>query len=90
MNFSDCDPFSLYARYAKIIYIDSQLKTLHVQWFEHSSQTILEDLGDPQELFLTDNCNDLPNRLVCGKVVANRLRPGDDTSKIAALDYFYA
>lgn len=83
--------YSMPPRFAKIIYIDSQVKdALHVQWFEHSSLTILEDLASPQELFLSESCSDLSCNLVSGKAVVHRCRPGDETSKLGPLDFFYA
>ncbi|KAH9932061.1 S-adenosyl-L-methionine-dependent methyltransferase [Epithele typhae] len=43
-----------YFWFAKIIYINQQNAELHVQYFEHSSKTILGEISNPQELFL---CN---------------------------------
>ena len=33
---------------------------MHVRWCEHAHMTILEDPSDPQELFLLNECADIP------------------------------
>lgn len=37
---------------------DSNL-IIHVQWFVASSQTMMGEISDPQELFIIDLCGDL-------------------------------
>ena len=61
-------------RFAKIIYINQQLEELHVQWFEHSSKTILQELANPQELFLCHLCGDIKLRdiNIAGKVIVHQ------------------
>jgi DNA (cytosine-5)-methyltransferase 1 len=54
-------------RFAKIIYIDSELQRAHVQWFEHSSKTAMCEISDPEELFLTDICDGLDLHCIVGK-----------------------
>ena len=39
--------------------MDQQKKLFHVQWFEHSSKTILEGISDPRELFLCNLCGEI-------------------------------
>lgn len=40
---------------------------LHVQWFEHASKTVLQEISDPQELFLTELCDSVEISLVVDK-----------------------
>ncbi|GBE88031.1 hypothetical protein SCP_1202590 [Sparassis crispa] len=54
--------------FAQIVYINQKRKQLHVQWFEHSSQTFLQEISDPQELFAFNSCSDIDIDLVVGKV----------------------
>lgn len=46
-------------------------KGVHVQWFEHSSATLLQELSDPQELFLTDTHDDRPWADILAKVTVH-------------------
>ncbi|OBZ68208.1 DNA (cytosine-5)-methyltransferase 1B [Grifola frondosa] len=73
--------------FARIIYIDQQRKKLHVQWFEHSSQTFLQEIGNPQELFLFKTCDHVDIKLVVGKVKVHRLPAME--AEVGPLDYFY-
>ncbi|EGO05372.1 hypothetical protein SERLA73DRAFT_68986 [Serpula lacrymans var. lacrymans S7.3] len=57
--------------FAKIIYLDGEHETMHVLWFEHSTKTVLQEISDPQELFLTDICNSLAFSLIVGKVTVH-------------------
>jgi DNA (cytosine-5)-methyltransferase 1 len=54
-------------RFAKIIHIDSEHQRVHVQWFEHSSKTVMGEICDPKELFLTDICDGLDLHCIVGK-----------------------
>ena len=53
-------------RFAKIIYIKRDL--VHVQWYEHASETLMGEVSDPQELFLTKICDNVAYQFVVGKV----------------------
>lgn len=55
-------------RFAKIVYINQQTKAFHLQWFEHASRTILQEISDPQELFLTELCDTMGIELIVDKV----------------------
>jgi len=54
-------------RFAKIIQINSDSQTAHVQWFEHSSKTAMGEISDAQELFLTDICDEVNLQCIVGK-----------------------
>ncbi|TBU32705.1 S-adenosyl-L-methionine-dependent methyltransferase [Dichomitus squalens] len=68
-----------YFWFARIVYIDQREKTAHVQYYEHSSKTYLEEISNPQELFLCPQyCGTIALRDVLGKaVVCNDYRPGE-------------
>ncbi|CAL1693859.1 unnamed protein product [Somion occarium] len=56
---------------AKIISINKWDKQIHVQYFEHSSKTLLQEISDPQELFLTNTCANLEIPNILGKAVVH-------------------
>ncbi|KZT09519.1 S-adenosyl-L-methionine-dependent methyltransferase [Laetiporus sulphureus 93-53] len=59
-----------YFWFGHILWINQKSKQIHVQWFDHSSQSCLEEIGDPQELFLTDTCGTIDvSRVVCKATV---------------------
>ena len=64
---------------------------MHVRWFEHSSRTMLGELSDPRELFLTDVCDKENLSIIAGKAEVIQLAtdasppPSDDR----AGRYFY-
>ncbi|KAA1471594.1 S-adenosyl-L-methionine-dependent methyltransferase, partial [Dentipellis sp. KUC8613] len=64
-----------YFWFAKIMYFQDigAEYGVHVQWFEHSSKTILGDISDPQELFLTNICGFIDPPMLVGKVKATML-----------------
>lgn len=41
---------------------------LHVQWFEHSSKTLLQEMAHPLELFALYECDDIAVGAVLGLV----------------------
>ncbi|KAI0348187.1 S-adenosyl-L-methionine-dependent methyltransferase [Trametopsis cervina] len=57
-----------YFWFGKIIYINQKNKTAHLQWFEHSSKSLLQEIHDPSELFLTKTCGDLQLSAITAKV----------------------
>ncbi|KAJ7922796.1 hypothetical protein B0H13DRAFT_1865409 [Mycena leptocephala] len=58
-----------YGRYVEQATIgDEVYKKAHVQWLEHGSQIILEEMAHPQELFLTMLCEDQRVGWIAGKV----------------------
>ncbi|KAG6901728.1 hypothetical protein C0995_008696 [Termitomyces sp. Mi166 len=72
-NIEDIDPTSTIADYfwfAQIVYcgMNPSPGHFHVHWLQHSTQTMLEELGHPQELFWNDICEDVPLGAVIDKV----------------------
>ncbi|KAF9444348.1 S-adenosyl-L-methionine-dependent methyltransferase [Macrolepiota fuliginosa MF-IS2] len=57
-----------YFWFARIMYIKNEEQIAHVQWLEHASQTVLSEMGDPQELFLCNMCNPVPLGALIAKV----------------------
>ena len=55
-------------------------KMVHVDWFTRASETILQETGDPAELFLVDECEDLRASCVEGKVQVHYLPPHEHWS----------
>ncbi|CAK8688847.1 unnamed protein product [Clavelina lepadiformis] len=50
-------------------------KMIHVDWFLRSSETVLQEAGDPGELFLVDECEDLNVQCVNSKVEVHHRPP---------------
>lgn len=51
----------------------------HVQWLQHSTQTMMEELGHPQELFWNDICENVPLGAVIEKMkVHESLNPPEN------------
>ncbi|KAJ3552491.1 hypothetical protein NM688_g4121 [Phlebia brevispora] len=57
-----------YFWFGKLIWINQRNRQGHVRWMEHASTTFLDEVHDPQELFLVDLCNDIDLTIVAGKV----------------------
>jgi DNA (cytosine-5)-methyltransferase 1 len=77
----------LLKRFAKIIYIDDSglaEHPVHVQWLEHGSQILMEELAHPQELFYNDLCGSIPYKVVVGKVTVHE----DPKFTVKAEDFF--
>jgi DNA (cytosine-5)-methyltransferase 1 len=55
-----------------------------VQWLEHGSQILMEELAHPQELFFNDLCGSIPYKTVVGKITINE----DPKSTVKAEDFF--
>ncbi|GJE89469.1 S-adenosyl-L-methionine-dependent methyltransferase [Phanerochaete sordida] len=66
-----------YFWFAQIMYFNLKKKTVHLRWFEHSSKTVMQEIFDPHELFLTDICDDADVRALVGKIegVEHRQQP---------------
>lgn len=64
-------------------------ETVHVQWFEHSSKTILQELGHSQELFLVNQCDTQALRHIIGKVITHYIQPDHSLADVQPHDYFY-
>ncbi|KLO20160.1 S-adenosyl-L-methionine-dependent methyltransferase [Schizopora paradoxa] len=63
--------------FAKVLSIRREDNTFHGQWFEHGSQTVLEELAHPQELFLTNLCDDIKLSAILSHCICRRLPPGE-------------
>ncbi|KAF5385343.1 hypothetical protein D9615_001032 [Tricholomella constricta] len=73
-DIEDIAPTSTIADYfwfARILYGDADAGMFHVQWLQHSSQTMLEELGHPQELFYNDICDHVLFTAVTHKIVVH-------------------
>ncbi|KAK7063908.1 mitogen-activated protein kinase [Favolaschia claudopus] len=57
-----------YFWFARIIYFHIDSQHVHLQWLEHGSQIILQEMAHPQELFITMLCEDQPIRFISGKL----------------------
>lgn len=67
-----------YLRFAQIVSISMTDKstTFHVRWFEHASRTSLGETSSPQELFLTDECDNIDARTVVARAQVRFLPVG--------------
>ncbi|KZT70140.1 S-adenosyl-L-methionine-dependent methyltransferase [Daedalea quercina L-15889] len=54
--------------FGRIIHINQARRKLHVQWFDHAPRSILEELGDPRELFLWNSCGEVDANQAYGQV----------------------
>ncbi|PCH37981.1 S-adenosyl-L-methionine-dependent methyltransferase [Wolfiporia cocos MD-104 SS10] len=54
--------FADYFWFAIIVWINQKEKQVHIRYLEHSFKTLLEEIGDPQELFLSPTCGDIDLR----------------------------
>jgi DNA (cytosine-5)-methyltransferase 1 len=59
-----------------------------VQWLSHGSTTHLQEICDPQELFLTDLCDSIDLRTIAGKATVHRCATLP-TPVIDHTDYYY-
>lgn len=64
--------------------------TAHIQWFQHGRKTVMEDLAHPQELFVTDLCDDLALVSVVGKANVKKLPPGERPPRLDYNEFFYS
>ena len=53
-------------------------KMVHVDWYLHSSETILQETGQTGELFLVNECEDLKANCIEGKVEVHHIPPHRD------------
>lgn len=78
-----------YFWFAKIIYISDEFENVHVEWFEHSTKTAMEQLGHPQELFLTNICSTIEFDVIIAKVSVQFVDPSKEMPVVAPCNYFY-
>lgn len=77
------------ARFAKIIYIDSYAKNAHIQYYQHSSKTLLQEISDPQELFLTQTDWTIPLHQILARIeVHSGYFKAQSAAKLNDLDFF--
>ena len=63
---------------------------MHVHWFQHGRNTVLGDLSNPQELFLTGLCGEVDLTCVVGKANVQYLPPGERPKKLDFKKFFYS
>ncbi|KAH7927250.1 S-adenosyl-L-methionine-dependent methyltransferase [Leucogyrophana mollusca] len=79
-----------YFWFGKIVSINEEHETIHAQWFEHSSKTAMQEINDPQELFLTDICSTIDFTLVVDRVMVHFFDPSQEKMpRMTPLDFFY-
>ncbi|TDL19401.1 S-adenosyl-L-methionine-dependent methyltransferase [Rickenella mellea] len=79
-----------YFWFGKIISIRSDDCSAHVQWFQHGKMTMLEELAHPQELFITDICQDVKLSTVVGKAKVVKYLPGIRPPRLVHDTFFYS
>lgn len=60
-------------------------QTVHVEWFYHGSQTIMDEVAHPQELFLSNECGFPGLHEIAGKVNVVYFA---DPEKVKPSEYF--
>ena len=79
----------VFSRFGKIIFIDSYAKVAHLQYYQHSSQTMLQEISDPQELFLTETCGAIQMNSILSKIVVHsRIFRVQSSTQLDVLDFF--
>ncbi|KAG2149402.1 S-adenosyl-L-methionine-dependent methyltransferase [Suillus cothurnatus] len=78
-----------YFWFGKILYISDEFENVHVEWFEHSTKTAVEQLGHPQELFLTNICSTVEFDLIVQKVSVQFVDPSKEMPVIGPYNFFY-
>ena len=79
----------VFSRFGKIIFIDSYAKVAHLQYYQHSSQTMLQEIADPQELFLTETCGAIQMNSILSKIVVHsRIFRVQSSTQLDVLDFF--
>lgn len=78
-----------YFWFGKIICISDEFEHVHVEWFEHSTKTAMEQLGHPQELFLTNICSTVDFDLIIQKVSVQFVDPSKEMPVVGPYNFFY-
>ncbi|EPQ59985.1 S-adenosyl-L-methionine-dependent methyltransferase [Gloeophyllum trabeum ATCC 11539] len=60
-----------YFWFAVLVHVYEDRDQIHVRWFHHSSKTLMVEIADPQEIFLTDICDDIPLSIIAGKATVH-------------------
>lgn len=58
------------------------VKQFHANWFRRGSDTILGETSDPMELFLSDDCDDVPFTSVSSKATVIHKKIPENWSKL--------
>ncbi|KAF8640653.1 hypothetical protein AX17_000310 [Amanita inopinata Kibby_2008] len=74
-----------YFWFARIIYITPGTHTAHVQWLEHGSQILMQELAHPWELFLNNLCGNISLKIIVSKITVHQYHGGRATND---MDYF--
>ncbi|KAJ3542763.1 hypothetical protein NM688_g5941 [Phlebia brevispora] len=79
--------------FAKICYFfeeEDGTKMVHVQWFQHGAQILLQELAHPHGLFLINECQDLPLDVIYQKANVTEIHAVDEepAETSEALGYF--
>ncbi|KAK7693946.1 hypothetical protein QCA50_003520 [Cerrena zonata] len=61
-------------------------KLAHICWYQHGSQTLLQECAHPNSLFLTDECDDIPLESIYSHCNLFKLDPSDDQANFAQTD----
>ena len=77
--------FNTYQRFGIICYFFEQTKSkfAHICWYQHGSQTLLQECAHDNGLFLTDECDDVPLESIYSHCNIFKLSPTDDQACIA-------
>nr|XP_034181295.1 DNA (cytosine-5)-methyltransferase 1-like isoform X2 [Osmia lignaria] len=70
---------------AKVVYMwenKNGLKQFHANWFHRGTDTILGETSDPIELFLSDDCDDVPFKAVKTKCTVHFKKPPENWAEI--------
>jgi hypothetical protein len=82
-----------YCRFAKICYFFEDKvtgdKMFHAQWYEHGSQTILQEVAHLCSLYLIDECDSHPLDSIIQKVNVRVLDPTEDEPMEVQHDQFF-
>lgn len=71
------------------MHINGDTQTAHVQWLEHSSQTVMGEISDSKELFLNDLCDNIPLDTILGKVVVYDCTSNTTTPILSHGEFYY-
>uniref|UniRef100_A0A0W0FRZ2 Cytosine-specific methyltransferase n=1 Tax=Moniliophthora roreri TaxID=221103 RepID=A0A0W0FRZ2_MONRR len=74
--------------FASIIYILKDKGTAHIRWFDHGFQITPQQLANPQELFLHNDCGYTDLNKIIGKVPVVHIPPTKDIP-ISYDEYYY-
>ncbi|TFK56344.1 S-adenosyl-L-methionine-dependent methyltransferase [Heliocybe sulcata] len=78
-----------YFWFAVLVHLHPDREKMHVRWLHHSSKTILGEISDTRECFLTDICDDVPLQMVQGKVNIRYIPTTPREKDLGVHEYFY-